>query len=76
MLASVCLSIYHISSDEEAVAAISDASIRGLRQFMTLIPMAVLVVGLIIFWRKYKLNDNKLAEIDTELKKRRGEKTA
>ena len=43
---------------------------------MTLIPMAVLVVGLIIFWRKYKLNDNKLAEIDTELKKRRGEKTA
>ena len=76
LLASVCLSIYHISSDEEAVAAISDASIRGLRQFMTLIPMAVLVVGLIIFWRKYKLNDNKLAEIDTELKKRRGEKTA
>ena len=75
LLASVCLSIYHISSDEEAVAAISESSILGLRQFMTLIPMAVLVIGLIIFWRKYKLNDDKLAEINAELKKRK-EKTA
>ena len=49
---------------------LNDLSVNGLRFVMTLTPIFVLVVGVLIFRRKYILNDRKLDEINEELKKR------
>ena len=49
---------------------LDDLSVNGLRFVMTLTPIFVLVVGVLIFRRKYILNDRKLDEINEELKKR------
>ncbi len=72
-LSSMVLFIFHISSNKEAdYVAVSGTSRVGLRMSMTLIPIVVLVIGLIIFKKHYILTDNKLDEINTELKERRG----
>ncbi|SCW63815.1 MFS/sugar transport protein [Ruminococcaceae bacterium YRB3002] len=53
-----------------AGTAIDDMSVIGLRLVMTLTPIFVLVVAMLLFRRKYILNDRKLDEINEELKKR------
>lgn len=63
LIASVVLAVFHISSDENAVATISGSSRMGLRMCMTLIPIAVLFSAIIIFKKKYILTDEKMAEI-------------
>lgn len=68
LVASLVLTIFHISSDEDAVAAISAGSRMGLRMCMTLIPIAVLLAAIVIFKKKYILTDEKLAEITEKLK--------
>jgi len=52
-------------------AAIDDMSVIGLRLVMTLTPIFVLVVAMLLFRRKYILNDKKLEEITAELKARK-----
>ena len=42
----------------------------GLRLSMTIIPIAALVIGFIVFKKHYILTDRKLAEISTELEKK------
>jgi len=71
MIASVALSVFHISSDENAVAAISGSSVVGLRMTMTLLPILVLVIAVLVFRKKYILTDEKLAEISEKLAERK-----
>ena len=52
-------------------AVIDNMSVIGLRLVMTLTPIFVLVVAMLLFRRKYILNDKKLEEITAELKARK-----
>ncbi|MEG2018213.1 MAG: MFS transporter, partial [Clostridium sp.] len=47
------------------------STLLGLRIFMIIIPMAGLIVSIIFFARKYKLNEAMLNKITSELKERR-----
>ncbi len=73
LVASICLSVNHISSDETIKAAISKSSVVGLRMTMTIIPILVLVVAFVLFKAKYILTDEKLKEITEQLKSRKNE---
>ncbi len=78
-LATVCLSIFNLSSAEtteaeqvvDFSAGVDAASKIGLRMFMTLIPIAGLLVAMFWFTKKYILTDEKLEEIADELKARK-----
>lgn len=68
LIASLVLTIFNISSDENAIVQIaSDSSRFGLRMCITIIPMILLVVAFFVFKLNYKLTDEKLAEITAEL---------
>lgn len=69
MLASVCLSVFHISSDTtDAVAqAAGGASLMGLRITMSLVPILGVLAAMLVFKKKYILTDEKLAEISAKL---------
>lgn len=69
LLASICLEIFSISSDENAVASVTGGSLMGLRMFMTLIPIAGLIVAIFVFKKKYILTDVMVGEINKKLKK-------
>ncbi len=73
LVASVVIALCHIKKDETAaVLTVIDPQYRmGLRMCMTIIPIAVLLVGLVVFRKKYMLTDEKLEEITAELKKTR-----
>lgn len=50
LIASICLTIFNISSDENAVVdAVAGTSVVGLRLAMTLLPILVLVIAVCIF---------------------------
>ena len=68
LIASIILAVFHISKDSFTGTILSQSSRMGLRMCMTLIPMAVLIVGLIVFKRHYILNDEKISEISQQLK--------
>ena len=72
MLATVCLTVFQISSDnvEESTATISAGSAAGLRMTMTILPMIGLAAALLIFIRRYILTEDKITEISRELKRR------
>lgn len=70
LIASVCLSVFHISADETIKSAISGSSVVGLRMTMTVLPMLVLLVAFIVFKKHYILTDEKLESITKELKSR------
>lgn len=72
LVASVCLSVFKIggASTDEVVTEVvkaSAGSVFGLRMTMTIIPIAVLVVAVVIFMKKYTLTDEKLETITKEL---------
>lgn len=72
LVASVCLSVFKIggASTDEVVTEVvkaSASSVFGLRMTMTIIPIAVLVVAVVIFMKKYTLTDEKLETITKEL---------
>ena len=71
-ISSMVLFVFHISSNKEAVVTepIAASSRMGLRLSMTIIPIVVLVIGFIVFKKRYILTDRKLAEISTELEKK------
>lgn len=68
LAASVCLSVFDISKDTAGAEKIADTSVIGLRMTMTILPMALLLVAVFVFRKKYLLSDAKLAEISKELK--------
>lgn len=70
LAASLVISIFHIQKDEtaEVLTAIDASSRIGLRMCMTIIPIVVLIIGLIVFRKHYILTDEKLEEINAQLK--------
>ena len=72
-VSSMVLYIFHISSDKEAVIVepIAEGSRMGLRFSMTLIPIVVLIIGAVVFAKKYILTDAKMEEITEELHSRK-----
>lgn len=67
-IASIVLQISHISSDSDAVVEIVDTTSRmKLRFSMTIIPIICLLIGVMVFKKKYILTDDKLAEISSQL---------
>lgn len=71
-LSSMVLFAFNINSDKNAEAvAISETSSLGLRLSMTLIPIVVLLVGFVVFRKKYILSDDRMDEITAELAKRK-----
>jgi len=69
LIASIILAVFHINKDAFSGTILSQSSRMGLRMCMTLIPMAVLIVGLLIFKKNYILTDAKVSQIGEELKK-------
>ncbi|MGN0419944.1 MAG: glycoside-pentoside-hexuronide (GPH):cation symporter, partial [Acetatifactor sp.] len=59
LAASFVLQVFHINK-EQAAGAIAASSRIGLRASMTLLPIVILVVGLIVFRKKYMLTDEKV----------------
>ena len=72
-MSSMVLAIFSINPDKEAkvVQAISDSQRFGLRFTMTLIPIAVLTIGAIVFKKRYILFDSKMEEINGEIESRK-----
>ena len=71
-LSSMVLFVFNINSDKNAEAvAVSETSSLGLRLSMTLIPTVVLLVGFVVFRKKYILSDDRMDEITAELAKRK-----
>ena len=58
-ISSMVLFVFHISSNKEAVVTepIAASSRMGLRLSMTIIPIVVLVIGFIVFKKRYILTD-------------------
>lgn len=50
---------------------VANSSVIGLRFVMTVLPVGVLAVALLVFRKKYSLNDEKLAEISVQLAEQR-----
>ena len=83
-IASIALSLFHLSSDavDEAAqavdfsASVDMASKTGLRMTMTVIPVIGLLIAFFWFRKKYILTDTKVAEIAEVVKARREEETA
>ena len=53
------------------VSSIAGSSVIGLRIVMTVVPIVVLIVGVLVFRKRYILTDSKLEEIETTLKEKR-----
>lgn len=75
-LSSMVLFVFNINSNkDDTVSAVTETinttSKMGLRFSMTLIPIVFLLIGLIVFKRRFILDGKKVEEISQELKKRR-----
>ena len=59
----------HLNSEASAseIAATSPQTLSNLRLVMTIPPVIILIVAFIIFKRFYKLNDQKMAEISSQI---------
>ena len=72
LVASIVLTIFNIQKDDTGVlATLSEGQRLGLRGSMTLLPIAVLIIGYVVYRKNYILTDEKLIEISDELDKRR-----
>ena len=63
-------------STEGTIVAQSVSTINGLRLLMTVLPILGLVAAMILFRKKFKLTDEKIVSMNTELRERRGEANA
>lgn len=73
LVASICLSINHLSEDVSnttEVATAASSSVIGLRMTMTVLPIVGLLIAVFIFAKKYILNEKKMEEITKEVKAR------
>lgn len=77
LAASLTLSINHIQkegADAGTAAMVIDQSARtGLRLSMTVIPIILMVIAILIFAKKFILTEEKVAEINEELRERHQE---
>ncbi len=72
MIASLCLTVFHLSDDTTAAAAVSAArsSVIGLRMTMTVLPVVGLLVAVFLFHQRYILTEEKLEEINVQLRQK------
>ncbi|MBR1815903.1 MAG: MFS transporter [Lachnospiraceae bacterium] len=74
LVASICLSVSNISDDTSTVGAaktaVGNSSLLILRLTMTLLPIFGMIIAIILFRKKYILDENKLDEITTTLKEK------
>ena len=72
LAASIVIWIFHIQKDEtaEVLTAIDTGSRMGLRMCMTILPILVLLIGLVVFRKNYALTEERLEQINEELKER------
>lgn len=72
LAASIVIWIFHIQKDEtaEVLTAIDAGSRMGLRMCMTILPILVLLIGLAVFRKNYALTEERLEQINEELKER------
>ena len=72
LIASVCLAVCKLSDDtSQAVSAAGQGSVLGLRFTMTVIPIIGLAATFFIFQKRYKLTEEKVAEIAAQVKAKR-----
>lgn len=74
LVASVCLSVFHLNSDTENTKEVVKAatqSVVGLRMTMTVLPIVGLLIAVFYFHKKYILTEQKVEEMAEEVKKRR-----
>ena len=72
LIASVCLSVFNLSDDTEAVVEnVASSSVVGLRMTMTIIPIMGLLIAAVYFKKKFMLTEKKVEEISAQLKERR-----
>ncbi len=72
LAASIVIWIFHIQKDEtaEVLTAIDAGSRMGLRMCMTILPILVLLIGLVVFRKNYALTEERLEQINEDLKER------
>lgn len=74
LIASVCLSLFHISDDTStAVESVANSSVVGLRMTMTVVPIAGLLIAVFLFHRRYILSEEKVQEIADLVKAKRAQ---
>ena len=75
LIASICLSVFHLSDDTSNTAAVAEAvsnsSVIGLRMTMTVLPIVGLLIAVFYFRKKYMLNEEKVDEIAAQIKEKR-----
>lgn len=71
LVASVALSLCHISQDTESEVPIVGGNVVGIRMTMTLIPIVGLLVAVFYFHKKYLLSEKKVEEIAAQVRERR-----
>lgn len=69
LLAAICLAVFNISDNTEAVVAVSQSSVMGLRFTMTIFPIIGLLVAAWFFRKRFMLDDEKVQEIVEALRK-------
>lgn len=75
LVASVCLSIFHLSNDTTDTSAVvekvANTSVVGLRMTMTVLPIIGLLAAIFFFQRKYYLTEQKMEEINCKLQEKK-----
>lgn len=75
MIASLCLTVFHLSNDTSDTAAVvtgvAKSSVLGLRMTMTVIPVIGLLVAVFLFAKRFILTEDKVKEIAEQLRERR-----
>lgn len=71
LIATTCLTIFHLSDDTSSTAQAAASSVVGLRMTMTVVPIAGLLIAIFLFRKKFILSEEKVAEIAEEIKRKR-----
>ncbi len=77
-LAGVGLDLIHFTgssstSESAKIVKQSASTITGLRLLMTIIPIILLIIAMFVFRNKFKMTDQKIEEMNEELKVKHGE---
>ena len=70
LIASICLTVCHLSNDTSNVQAAlgAESSVLGLRITMTVFPIVGMLVAVFLFHKKYILTEDKIQEISRQIK--------
>ena len=79
LVASVCLSLSHLSNDTsdtaEVVTGVAGSSVAILRMTMTVVPVIGIVIAFFVFRKRFILTEQKVEEIAQELREKNDSKT-